>query len=152
LAVLDAQSAFESLVAALIFESLQNQGQSTEEIEIIMGNRGRLHTLQRRLEELDRIAESLSPAGTQFQRFLGSAKETQWRRDLYSLRNQIVHEGNRSVTFNDAKSGIVAGLHAIYSVQNLTPSFQRQMIWSGNALDLLHLQKSSGRLSRLFEN
>lgn len=152
LAVLDAQSAFESLVAVLIFESLQSQGHSPEEIETLMGNRGRLHTLQRRLEELDRIAESLSPAGTQFQRFLGSAKETQWRTDLYSLRNQIVHEGNRSVTFNDAKAGIVAGLHAIYSVQNLTPSFHRQMIWSGNALDLLHLHKSSGRLSRLFEN
>jgi hypothetical protein len=152
LAVLDAQSAFESLVAVLIFESLQNQGQSAQEIEAQMGNRGRLHTLQRRLEELDRIAASQSPTGTQSQKFLGSPEEARWRKDLYSLRNQIVHEGNRSVAFDDAKAGLVAGLHAIYTVQNLTPAFGRQMIWSGDALDLTHLRKSSGRLSRFFEN
>jgi hypothetical protein len=71
---------------------------------------------------------------------------------LYGLRNRIVHEGLRSVPFEEAKAGVVAGLHAIHQIQDLTYAFARPMIWSGAALDLDHIQKSAGRISRLFED
>lgn len=112
---------------------------------------GRLHTLQRRFVELDRLAAVLATTGAQSHHFLGSPEEAQWRQALYRLRNRIVHEGLRSVPFADAKSALVAGLHAIHAIQDLTPSFSRSMIWSGAALGLPHLHQSAGRLSRLFE-
>jgi len=151
LAVLDAQSAVESLVAVLISENLQKQGQTPQRIEAEMAPGGRLHTLQRRFEELDRLAAKLAPAGTPPRRFIGSPEEAQWRQALYRLRNRIVHEGLRSVPFAEAKTALVAGLHAIHAIQDLTPTFARAMIWSGAALDLAHVQQSAGRLSRLFE-
>jgi hypothetical protein len=151
LAVLDAQSAFESLVAVLVVESLARQGQTTQGIEVAMNPGGRFHTLQRRLEELDRVAVVQTVLGIQPLQFLGSAEEKQWRTALYSLRNRIVHEGLRDVPFGDAKSGLVTGLHAIHRVQDLTPAFNRVMIWSGAALDLSHIDQTAGRISRLFE-
>jgi hypothetical protein len=151
LAVLDAQSAFETLVAVLVVESLRNQGQTPEQIEVEMAARGRVHTLQRRLEELDRIAAAQTPVNLQPRRFLGSPEETRWRSALYGLRNRIVHEGIRIVPFAEAKDALVAGLHAIHSIQSLIPAFNRAMTWSGAALDLGHIQPSAGRLSRLFE-
>lgn len=151
LAVLDAQSAFEGLVAVLVVENLGAQGQTLQQIEAVMAPGGRYHLLQRRLEELDRIAAAQAPAGSQPLQFLGSPEERQWRPALYALRNRVVHEGLRDLPFAEAKAGLVAGLHAIHRVQELTPAFGRGMIWSGPALDLGHLQQSAGRISRLFE-
>lgn len=153
LAVLDAQSAFEALVALLVREELQRQGLSSTDIETQLSYSGPLGTLQRRLERLDRVAASLAPgsAGGRPPAFLNSPTEYNWRRDLYKLRNRIVHEGLRTVPFQDAKRGIVAGLHAVHAIQALHPAFNRPLTWSGPALDLLHIQESAGRLSRLFE-
>ena len=151
LAVLDAQSAVESLVAVLLVEGLTVQGVTAQEIEVAMAPGGRVHTLQRRLEELDRIVAAQATSAMPASAFLGSSEESGWRAALYALRNRIVHEGLRDVPFDEAKAGLVAGLHAIHRLQQLTPAFNRPMIWSGGALDLGHLQESSGRLSRLFE-
>ena len=152
LAVLDAQSAFESLVAVLLVEALTRQGQSTQQIEAEMASGGRLNTLQRRLEELDHVAAAGGAANARPLRFLGCPEEVRWRGALYGLRNRIVHEGLRSVPFEEAKAGVVAGLHAIHQIQDLTPAYARPMIWSGAALNLDHIQKSAGRISRLFED
>lgn len=151
LAVLDAQSSFESLVAVLVVESLQRKGEAPEKIETEMSPGGSLHTLQRRLEHLDRTATKDAADGEPSPRFLSSPEETQWRSKLYRLRNRIVHEGIRIIDFSEAKAALVAGLHAIYSIQSLSSDFQRTMIWSGAALDLVHIKKTAGRLSRLFE-
>ncbi|MBI4331649.1 MAG: hypothetical protein HY673_10250 [Chloroflexi bacterium] len=151
LAVLDAQSALESLVAVLVVENLTRQGKTLQQIEAEMAPGGRFHTLQRRLEELDRIAVTQTPSSAQPRRFLSSPEEAQWRTALYGLRNRIVHEGLRTVPFVDAKAALVAGLHAIYRIQDLAHPFGRAMIWSGATLDLGHIQQSAGRISRLFE-
>ena len=151
LAVLDAQSALESLVAVLVVENLTRQVQTAQQVEAEMAPGGRLHTLQPRLVELDRIAVAQTPSGAQPRRFLGSPEEAQWRTALYGLRNRIVHEGLRMVPFVDAKAALVAGFHAIHRIQDLAPPFGRAMMWSGAALDLGHIQQSAGRISRLFE-
>jgi hypothetical protein len=150
LAVLDAQSAFESLIAVLIVEALTRQGKSKQQIELEMDNGGRFHTLQRRLKELDRISAKATTNATP-RRFLSSQEEVRWRGVLYSLRNRIVHEGLRSVQFKEAKAAVVAGLHAIHRIQDLTAEFVRPMIWSEATLNLDHIQESAGRISRLFE-
>jgi len=152
MAVLDAQSAFESLVAVLVYESLIKQGKSTDQIESEMDQGGPLHTLQRRLEALDRIAVQQTAGGVESRRFLGSTQEALWRRVLYRLRNRIIHEGVRIVSFENAKEAIRAGLHAIYVIQDMVPEFNRKLIWSGDTLELMHIRQSAGRLSRLFEN
>jgi len=144
-AVLDAQSAFESFIAVLTSETLRDQGMTPVAIEAEMALGGKLHLLQHRLRHLDRFAKS--PASP----FLGSTEETNWRRDLYDVRNRIVHGGVRSISFDEARVAIIAGLHAVAAVQALNPSFCRKMNWSGNYLDLPHIHQTAGRLSRLWE-
>jgi hypothetical protein len=78
LAVLDAQSAFESLVAVLVVEALTRQGRSTQQIKAEMASGGRLNTLQRRLKELDRVAAGYA-ANARSRRFLGCREEVRWR-------------------------------------------------------------------------
>jgi hypothetical protein len=78
LAVLDAQSAFESLVAVLVVEALTRQGRSTQQIKAEMASGGRLNTLQRRLKELDRVAAG-DAANARSRRFLGCREEVRWR-------------------------------------------------------------------------
>lgn len=152
LAVLDAQSAFESLVARLTVENLRARGLQPNEVEHEMAFGGSVHTLQQRLRELDRIAGVQPRPGESARKFLGTSEETTWRSSLYALRNRIVHEGVRDVSFEEAKAALVAGLHAIHCVQDLALPFNGAMIWSGAALDLGGLQRSAGRLSRLFES
>lgn len=151
LSVLDAQSAFEALVAVLVREGLQRQGVAPTGIEAQLGLRGSLHSLQRRLEWLDRVAASQVAGGTNPPAFLNSPPERQWRTKLYALRNRIIHEGLRTVSFAEAKAALVAGLHAIHAIQSLHPAFGRQLTWSGTALDLHHIEETAGRISRLFE-
>lgn len=146
LAVIDAESALESLVATLVFECLR-ETHSREQAEAEMA--GAVHTLQRRFEYLDRVAKNRNPQLKQG--FLGSDEEALWRRALYGLRNRISHEGLRVVGFVDAKAGLVGCLRAADRIQGLCDSFRRPMSWSGEALNLGHLEESAGRLSRLFE-
>jgi hypothetical protein len=150
-AILDAQSAFESFVAVLVVESLGRQGRTPPDIDREMAPGGAFHTLQRRLQHLDRVAATRT-AGTPSGAFLGSPDEKRWRADLYSLRNRIIHGGIRDISFPEAKSAIVVGLHAIAAIQALAPEFSRTMTWAGSALDLPHIKQSAGRLSRLFES
>lgn len=151
LAVLDAQSAVESLVAGLVVENLTAQGQVAQQIETAMGTGGQFHTLQRRLTELDRLAATSAAPESEPPQFLGSAEEQQWRAALYALRNRVVHEGLRDLPFAEGRAAIAAGLRAIHKIQGLTPAFNRAMIWSDAALAVEHLQQSTGRMFRLFE-
>jgi len=147
LAIFDAQSAFETLVVAILVERLRAAGRTDPDIEQALAVRGALHTLQRRLQELDRIAQQEGSAS----RFLNSAVEHRWRGTLYRLRNQIAHSGLRDVAFAEAKDAIVAGMHAMHAIQDLAPTFNRPLAWAGDVLDLLHVVDSRGRLARLFE-
>jgi len=152
LAVMDAQSAFEVLVATVFGEILTRQGVNALDIEGLLAHGGRFDSLQRRLVEIDRVAVAeATAAGEPARRFLGSSTESSWRADLYRLRHRIVHEGLRDVTFDLAKRAVIAGLKAAHAVQDLRPAFNRRLMWSGSALDLPHMTQSAGRLSRLFE-
>jgi len=151
LAVLDAQSAFEAFVAALIREELQRQGASATEIKTELGLGGSLHSLQRRLERLDQVAVSLAGGRTPPLPFLKSPAESTWRNGLYAVRNRIIHEGLRVISFTEAKAALVAGLHGMHAIESLHPAFVRQLTWSGGALDLGHIQQTAGRISRFFE-
>jgi hypothetical protein len=97
------------------------------------------------------IAKRYATGGS-FTPFAKSAAYARWKDDLYRLRNQIVHTGLREVSFDLAKRGLIAGLHAVDAINDLAPVFARSMRWSGDALDLPHIQQSAGRLSRLFES
>jgi len=147
LAIFDAQSALETLVAAILVERLRASGKSDGEIEQLLAPGGDHHTLQRRFQRLDRFAREESSA----KRFIGSPEELRWRATLYRLRNQIAHAGRRDVDFAEAKEAIVAGMHAIFVIQDLAPTFARPLSWGGGVLDLPHIVESRGRLARLFE-
>ena len=148
LAIFDAQSAFETLVAAILVERLAAAGHTAASIEQMLAPGGPFLPLQRRLNELDRIAQSQPTP----RRFDGSTQEVRWRQTLYRLRNEIAHEGRREVTFDEAKEALVAGMHAMHAVQDLAPEFNRKLAWGGDVLDLPHVVESRGRLARLFES
>jgi hypothetical protein len=152
LAVVDAQSGFEAAVAAILREALLTQGKSPQDAEVEFAWGGTLAGLQNRLDRLDKIAASLQAAAGQPVRAFRGSKEDQVRRDdLYNLRNRIVHGGLRHVDFDEAKKALVAGLKGVYAIQSLTPSFNRKFVWSGAAIELPHVQRTAGRLFRMFE-
>lgn len=152
LAIVDAQSAFEAVVASMLRDGLTSEGWSQTRIDNAFTYNGILHLLQPRLRKLDVLAgEEASRTGRVFTPFLGSSAENEWRQYLYNLRNEIVHRGRRVATFEEAKKAIITGLKAIYYLQNMSPMYARQFMWTGDALELQHIRESSGRLFRLFE-
>lgn len=152
LAVVDAQSAFEAAVAKILNEALLAKGKPQHEIDAAVAWRGCLDGLQKRLDRLDKLAVTAQKAaGQPVQTFAKCVAEDEWRRDLYRLRNRIVHGGLRQVQFDEAKKAIVSGLKGVYAVQSLTPAFNRRFIWSGAATELPHVEPTAGRLFRIFE-
>ena len=153
LAVIDAQSGFESAVASMLKDGLRAKGWMDDKIDEILRYKGGLHFLQPRLQELDNIAEAnAGSTGKPFKRFLGSDAEIGWRENLYNLRNEIVHGGRRATTFEETKIAIVSGLKAINYLHSMCPYFARSFMWADRALELQHLEESAGRLFRLFES
>jgi hypothetical protein len=153
LAVIDAQSGFESAVASMLKDGLRAKGWTDAKIDGTLRFRGHLHFLQPRLQELDKIAEAyMSPISEPFKPFSGSDTETEWRENLYNLRNEIVHGGRRTTTFEETKSAIVSGLKAVNYLHGMCPYFARSFMWTDQALELKHLDESAGRLFRLFES
>ena len=153
LAVIDAQSGFESAVASMLKDGLRAKGWTDAKIDETLRYRGHLHFLQPRLQELDKIAEAyVSPISEPFKPFSGSHTETEWRKNLYNLRNEIVHGGRRTTTFEETKSAIISGLKAVNYLHGMCPSFARSFMWTDQALELKHLDESAGRLFRLFES
>jgi hypothetical protein len=148
LAIFDAQSALETLVVSILVERLRSSEHRAPAIEKMLAPGGPFLQLQRRLDELDRIARAQASP----RQFAGSLQEQRWRATLYRLRNEIAHEGRRDVTFDEAKEALVAGMHAMHAIQDLAPEFNRALAWCGDVLDLPHIFESSGRLARLFES
>jgi hypothetical protein len=153
LAVVDAQSAFEIAVAGMLKDGLTATGVTEKEIHTALEYGGRLHLLQRRLRELDNLAlKYAATTGGHCNPFLDSDSERKWRECLYDLRNEIVHGGRRTTTFDETKRAIVAGLKAVNYLHGMCPHFERSFMWVGEALELQHLSESAGRLFRLFES
>ena len=153
LAVVDAQSAFETAVAGMLKDGLRATGMTEKEIDTALEYGGQLHLLQRRLRELDNLAVKYAASvGGHCNPFLESDCEREWRKCLYDLRNEIVHGGRRTATFEETKRAIIAGLKAVNYLYSMCPHFERSFMWADEALELQHLSESAGRLFRLFES
>lgn len=148
LAVVDAQSAFETVVADALRAGLRADGLDDATIDSEMTYQGEYDQLVKRLRKLDSIAGSASPPGQQFK---DSAEESAWKANLYRLRNRVAHGGLRTVTFDAAKAAVSAGLVAVDFIQGMHPTFVRQMRWGGTTTSLSHIVKHAGRMARLFE-
>jgi len=144
LAIIDAQSAFETAVASMLRDALKEEKLRDEQIDKQFSKE--LHLLKLRLKKIDEIAGRYTK-----ERFLGSTTGNNWDKCLYKLRNEIVHGGKRSISFTEGKKGIVAGLKAVKYLHNLCPLFARKVMWAENALDLPHIRETAGRLSRFIE-
>lgn len=152
LATIDAQSAFEASVASMLRDGLISEGWNRSKIDRELVYKGSLHLLQSRLKKLDEIARTDAKRNSRsFTPFLGSKIETDWRQNLYNIRNEIVHKGKRELSFDIAKEAIVSGLKAISYLNCMCPIFSRQFMWKGQATELQHINESAGRLFRLFE-
>jgi hypothetical protein len=140
------------LVATVLSEILTRDGAGPQDVEDWFAQGGRLDSLQKRLIEIDRRASAEAvAAGEPVRRFTGSPTETEWRNDLYRVRHRVVHQGLRALSFEVAKRAIQVGLRASHAVQDLRPSYNWRLAWSGDVLDLPHITQSAGRLSRIFE-
>lgn len=148
LAIIDAQSAFETFVATALRDGLMSEGVTEAEIESRFAFRGGLHLLNERLREMDAMAARVS-GGTP--RFGGSPEREAWNQDLYRPRNRVAHAGVRAVGFAEGKQGIVSGLKAVAFLERMHPSFKRDLTWPEPLLDLDHLAENPGSLFRLFE-
>jgi hypothetical protein len=145
-AVLEAETAFEVYVARKVEQVLTASGSTNADILKDFEDPRKLGLLSQRLQKLDHAAAQLREQRgfPKLPPFIGSSAHEAWKRDLYELRNKIVHEGRRPVTFDEAKTAIAAGKAAIQVLNSSLPI-------PGDFIQLdpsvAHLQKTAGRLT-----
>jgi len=110
-----------------------------------MDDHRKLQLLGKRLTKLDALIANhrSTSALPSLPAFVGSAEHTEWKTKLYGPRHEVVHGGNRTFTFEQARDGIAAGKRAIKSLEDRIPSLaDRVQIYPG----VDHLQNTAGRL------
>lgn len=104
LAVVEAETAFETLVDQTVVEHYRAQGASDAEID---------NKMQAGLKNL--IKDHL-PRCCSEQPFVGTMEHSTWENDLYSLRNAVVHNG-ASVDADEARKALDAAEKALQWIE-----------------------------------
>jgi len=145
-AVLEAETAFEVYVADLLVRVKIALGDAREAIMLAMEDMQVLGPLTRRISELDRVLPLIAQVrgwGTPLA-FIGTHHHAGWKRDLYDVRNRVIHGGYRAIDFEQAKLGILKAKAAIsYFEGNCGDFANRIQIYAGGD----HLNNTAGRLS-----
>jgi hypothetical protein len=143
--LLEAETAFEVYIAYALLNVAVALGEVKFKIIADMENPKKLGMLNQRLIKLDslikvyRKSQGLAVSTD----FIGSATHKEWKNYLYKLRNKIIHEGWRFVTFDQAKRGIAACKSAIREIEDHLPGIANKIqIYPG----IEHLQNTAGRL------
>ncbi len=145
IAVTEAETAFEVYVARRLVEILVSRGALRNDVLPRLEDPRQLGLLGQRLRALDvavaqyRVTQGL----TSVPQFVSSTAHSDWRRNLYDLRNRVVHEGWRDVTFDQGKQGIAACKSAIKALEERIPGLADPIqIYVG----VDHLRPTPGRL------
>lgn len=145
IAILEAETAFEVYIAHIILEVSVALGEDRSQIIEDMENPKKLGLLNQRLIRLDHLineyrrAQGLAESAD----FFGNATYIEWKNNLYILRNKIIHEGWRFVTFEQTKRGIAACKFAIKEFEDRLPGIANKIqIYPG----VERLQNTAGRL------
>ena len=145
-AVLEAETAFEVYVADLLLRVKIALGETRESVLAAMEDLQDLGPLMKRLRELDgALPQAAKSQGLAVPKaFIGTHQHAEWKRDLYDLRNRVIHGGHRAIDFDQAKLGILRGKAAIAFFERAAGEFaNRIQIYSG----VDQLQNTAGRLS-----
>lgn len=145
-AILEAETAFEVYVADLLLRVKVALGETREAVLNAMDDLQNLGPLMKRLRELDRVLPELAETRgwSTPSAFIGTHRHAEWKRDLYDLRNRIIHGGHRAIDFDQAKLGILRAKAAIAFLEQQYRDFANQIqIYAGGD----HLQNTAGRLS-----
>lgn len=141
-AVLEAETAFEAYVSDMLIRiKIASGGQRDGVVRQVEDLRG----LSARLRELDVVATQwrTTRSAPAWSAFVGSAPHREWKESLYVLRNRVVHEGYRGVTFDEAKRGIGAAKLAMRHLETeLSDLANPIQIYTG----VEFLQNTAGRL------
>jgi hypothetical protein len=146
IAIIDAETAFEAYISNILLETSIAIGLSRKHVLRNMKNPKNLGLLSKRLIELDNIVrqyrnERKLPLLADF---VNSTFHTEWKNDLYEIRNKIIHEGWRLATYTDALKGIGCCKVAITEIESRVPGLSNSIqIYSG----VDHIKNTAGRLS-----
>lgn len=145
IAVLEAETAFEVYVAALLLRIVEANGGARADVLSQMEDPSKLGLLKRRLRRLDELIKGYrsSKGLPAVPAFVGSQGFRDWEDQLYKLRNRITHGGLRMVSFDDARLGISAGKKAIHEIESVVPDYANPV---QIASEVTHLQNTAGRL------
>lgn len=144
--ILEAETSFEVYIADVLLRLKLAMGEQREDIMDELEDTQRLGPLMKRLRAVDQTAALVATARglSAFRAFVGTHQHAEWKRDLYDLRNRVVHGGYRQITFDQAKRGIVVAKAAIAFLEGgLGDLANRIQIYPG----VDHLQNTAGRLS-----
>jgi hypothetical protein len=145
IAVLEAETAFEVYIAQILLNTAVAIGEVKSKIIADMENPKKLGMLNQRLIKVDSLIEEYrkSQGLSASANFMGSAFHNEWKNYLYKLRNKIIHEGWRFVTFDQAKRGIASCKSAIKEIEDHLPGIADKIqIYPG----ISHIQNTAGRL------
>ncbi len=144
--ILEAETAVEVYIADVLLRLKLALGEQREDIMAELEDPQRLGPLTKRLRAVDQTAALVATARgwPAWRSFVGTHQHAEWKRDLYDLRNRVVHGGYRQVTFDQAKRGVVVAKAAIGLLEaGLGDLANRIQIYSGAD----HLNNTAGRLS-----
>ena len=140
LAILDAHSAVELCVEHCLHRELERQSVPHQDIEKLL--EGELSTTLARIRRLDSdaVAQQSAP-------FEGTDLHTRWLM-LVNLRHDVVHKGERSVTFEKSRAGIGVALETILFFERRHLSDERP--WNPDLSIIDRLSPKTGSLLRIF--
>ncbi|HMQ79970.1 MAG TPA: hypothetical protein PKE39_01675 [Ignavibacteria bacterium] len=120
IAIIEAQSAFESYTSQLLTTFFKREGLSLEQIANFFQD----NMFHKRLKILDgHIANYKNLRGELYNNFINSNLYLEWKEDLYRLRNKIVHEGFREIDFESTRDAISITKDVIFHFEKTLPEF-----------------------------
>jgi len=107
-AILEAETAFELYVASTLVGLSTALGFAKNQVIAELENPKKLGLLSKRLNRLDTLVNQfrIKKGVVTLPNFVNGAAYDSWKKDLYELRNKIIHGGWRQATFELAKQAI----------------------------------------------
>jgi len=141
ISIILSETAFEVYIEELLRQIFLSEGKTDSEIKDLLVFNGSYGSHNNRLQYLDRISIEKFNC---IDRFIGSVEYSNWRDDLYILRNDIIHRGMVSdISFEQCLKAIKAAKKAISFFERRFSSFSNRIkIYD----DVYFLENTAGRM------
>lgn len=124
LAIIHAETAFEVYVVDRLLKLMIDEGMTRADASSAIDTDRTFWGVKSKIRQLDsRIQSYSSRNGLVFNAFVGSTLHSRWGADLYKHRNNAVHAGTNSFTYDEARTAIGTAKECIVALESRLPAF-----------------------------